>query len=96
MMILVAPDGSIAWKYQKSHPVPVVEAGVEPGPDVVPVYDTMDLIPGRSVRLGGSICFDLDYPDYIRQAGDKKVDIFLQPSWTWKVLDYYFTIDAEL
>jgi apolipoprotein N-acyltransferase len=85
MMVLVSPGGGLAWRYQKSHPVPIVEAGVEPGPSVVPVYDTMELIEGRSIRLGGSICFDLDYPDYIRQAGAQGVDIFLQPSWTWKV-----------
>lgn len=57
MMVLIAPGGQEAWRYQKSHPVPVVEFYVEPGPDVVPIFDTDKLIAGRTVRLGGSICF---------------------------------------
>jgi apolipoprotein N-acyltransferase len=86
MMVLIAPEGDIAWKYQKSHPVPIVESSVEAGIPNLPTFDTDKLISGRTLRLGGSICFDLDFPHYIHQAGQKKVDVFLQPSWTWKVV----------
>lgn len=86
MFVLVDPAGRIAWNYQKSHPVPIVEYGVERGPPIMPYYDTDMLIPGTTVRLGGAICFDMDYPTFIKQAGERKVDLFLQPSWDWKAL----------
>jgi len=87
MFVLIEPTGKVAWRYQKSHPVPIVEAGVERGPPIVPYYDTSLLrADGESLRLGGGICFDLDYPTFIRQAGGHKVDLFLQPSWDWKAI----------
>lgn len=75
---LITPEGDVAWNYLKAHPVPGVEDGVQAGPDVLPVYRSSSL-----GVLGGGICFDLDFPSYISQAGAAKVDVFLQPSWTW-------------
>ena len=75
---LIAPDGTIAWIYEKAFPVPIVEANTKPGPRVLPLYESK-----QYGRISGAICFDLDFPDYIRGAGINKVSIFLQPSWTW-------------
>ena len=75
---LITPNGTVAWIYQKAFPVPVVEAGVTPGPQVLPMYQSE-----AYGLISGAICFDLDFPDYIRNAGLQKVSIFLQPSWTW-------------
>jgi apolipoprotein N-acyltransferase len=77
---LITPDGIVAWNYKKAHPVPGVEDEVDPGPLEVPTHDS------KYGKLSGSICFDLDYPNTIKQAGEKKVDIFLQPSWTWNAI----------
>lgn len=86
---LITPLGDIAWNYHKAHPVPLIESNVIPGPPVVPTFDS------PYGRLAGGICFDLDYPQYIAQAGRKKVDIFLQPSWTWNALSSrHFNGDA--
>ncbi|KAG2501955.1 hypothetical protein HYH03_000453 [Edaphochlamys debaryana] len=76
-VLLGGPNGSLVWDYRKAYPVPVVEAQVVPGPPVLPTADS------PYGRLGGAICFDLDRPSYIRQAGAARVDLLLQPSWTW-------------
>jgi apolipoprotein N-acyltransferase len=77
---LITPQGDVAWNYRKAHPVPGVEDEVVPGPNHLPTHDS------PYGKLGGAICFDLDFPNFIRQAGSKRVDIFLQPSWTWNAL----------
>ena len=78
--VLVTPTGNIAWNYTKAHPVPIVEWNVQAGPNNLPTYDS------EYGRLGGAICFDLNYPNFILQAGLKHVDILLQPGWDWGAL----------
>ncbi|KAF9197675.1 hypothetical protein BGZ49_001778 [Haplosporangium sp. Z 27] len=78
MFTLFDPNGQVAFEYQKAHPVAMVETTVIAGPDRLPVADS-----AKFGRLGGAICFDLDFPNFIAQAGKQKVDILLQPSWTW-------------
>jgi len=58
---LIAPDSSIAWIYEKAFPVPVVEANVQPGSRVLPVYNS-----SKYGILSGAICFDIEFPDYIK------------------------------
>ncbi|KAG0295371.1 hypothetical protein BGZ97_004837 [Linnemannia gamsii] len=77
MFTLFGPNGQVAFEYQKVHPVILVEPDTIPGPNHLPVADS------EYGRLGGAICFDVDFPNFIAQAGDQKVDILLQPSWTW-------------
>ena len=74
---LLSPHGKLLWKYQKAFPVPIIEADVVPGPPVLATHHS------PWGKLGGAICFDLDHPFYLRQAGVEDVDILLQPSWTW-------------
>ncbi|KAF9974862.1 hypothetical protein BGZ73_001637 [Actinomortierella ambigua] len=78
MFVVLNPQGQVLLNYQKAHPVAMVELNVEAGPNELPTADTPDL-----GRIGGAICFDLDFPNFIAQAGRKKVDLLLQPSWTW-------------
>ncbi|GFR43434.1 hypothetical protein Agub_g4515 [Astrephomene gubernaculifera] len=75
--VLLGPDGVVVWDYLKAFPVPLVEAGVVAGPAHLPVADS------PYGRLGGAICFDMDQPQYVRQAGAAAVQLMLQPSWTW-------------
>ena len=79
--VLIGADGAIAWDYLKANPVPLVEADIAAGPRVLPTHDSI-----YGLRLGGAICFDFDYTDFIRQAGEKSVDVMLQPSWTWAAI----------
>jgi len=84
--VLITSDGDVAWNYHKAMPVPFIEADVIAGPENLPIYDPVDG-PLSGIRLGGSICFDMDYPSYIQQGSFKHVDLMLQPSWTWNALD---------
>ncbi|KAG0337492.1 hypothetical protein BG004_007622 [Podila humilis] len=77
MYTLFDENGHILFDYQKANPVAMVETTVEAGPKELPVADS------KYGRVGGAICFDLDFPNFMAQAGRKKVDILLQPSWTW-------------
>ncbi|KAK3817218.1 MAG: carbon-nitrogen hydrolase [Benniella sp.] len=77
MFTLFDPKGQVSFAYQKANPVAMVETTVIAGPQKLPVVDT------EFGRLGGAICFDMDFQNFIAQAGEKKVDILLQPSWTW-------------
>lgn len=77
MFTLFDPKGQIAFEYQKAHPVIMVETDTIVGPNHLPVADS------EYGRLGGAICFDMDFQNFIAQAGDQNVDILLQPSWTW-------------
>ncbi|XP_024545418.1 uncharacterized protein LOC112351564 [Selaginella moellendorffii] len=74
---LVLPDGSIGFSYRKSHLVPFVEWYGTPGDPILPVIET------ELGRIGGAICYDFEFPDLMRQAGKKRIDIMLQPAETW-------------
>ncbi|XP_024539505.1 uncharacterized protein LOC112349392 [Selaginella moellendorffii] len=74
---LVLPDGSIGFSYRKAHLVPFAESYVTPGDPILPAIDT------ELGRIGGAICFDFEFPDLMRQAGEKRIDIMLQPAETW-------------
>lgn len=77
------------WQYKKAHPVPLVESDVEAGLAELPYAHT------NYGYLSGAICFDLDFPQYIADAGRNEVDIFLQPSWTWNAINFrHFEGDA--
>ena len=58
--------------YHKAHPVPGIEADVKAGPYKLQWVDT------PYGRIGAAICFDFNYPTFIRQAGKDGVDIMLQ------------------
>ena len=77
---LISPQGQVVWNYRKAHPVPGVEDDVDAGPEDLPTHES------PYGKLAGAICFDLDFPNFIRQAGQKRVDILLQPSWTWNAI----------
>ncbi|EFJ53082.1 hypothetical protein VOLCADRAFT_127377 [Volvox carteri f. nagariensis] len=87
--VLLGPNGTTLWSYRKAFPVPILEARVVPGPRHLPTaaspYGT----------LGGAICFDMDRPQFVRQAGVAGVDLLLQPSWTWGAVGpRHFASDA--
>jgi apolipoprotein N-acyltransferase len=84
-------NGDPVWNYKKAHPVPLVESEIKPGAWELPTYTSSSSLG----KLSGSICFDMDFPPLIQQAGFQKVDIMLQPSWTWNAISYrHFDGDA--
>ncbi|GIL77600.1 hypothetical protein Vretimale_6812 [Volvox reticuliferus] len=87
--VLLGPNGSTIWNYRKAFPVPIVEAQVVAGPRHLPTA------PSPYGTLGGAICFDMDRPQYVRQAAVAGVDLMLQPSWTWGAVGpRHFASDA--
>ncbi len=80
--VLIDPTGKVVWTYEKSHPVPFEEQGViVPGDGKVPEVDT------PYGRLANVICFDLDFPNMIRQAGQGGAALLLAPSNDWQEID---------
>lgn len=73
------PTGRLAFRYHKARPVP---GDPETGADhELPVLAT------SFGRVGGAICFDMDFPDLIRQHGLAAVDLVVVPSSDWKDID---------
>jgi apolipoprotein N-acyltransferase len=79
--VLIDPVGHIAWTYAKTHPAPGEQGLFRPGPGTVPTLAT------PYGRLANVICFDLDYPALVRQAGHAGTDIMLGPSDDWPAID---------
>lgn len=73
--VLLGPDGTVLWDYQKSKPTP--GDGQVAGPGVIPTVDT------PHGRLATIICQDDFFPGLVRQAGRAGVDILLVPSSDW-------------
>jgi apolipoprotein N-acyltransferase len=71
-LVLVTPEGEIAYQYTKANLLIGWEAEYAiRGPREIQTVDT------PYGRLAGAICLDMDYPDFMRQAGQKDVDIVL-------------------
>lgn len=72
-LVVIDPKGRVHGHYLKSHPTPV-EASV-PGSGRVGMIDT------PYGRIAWAICYDFDFPALIRQAGRRRADILIDPSW---------------
>ncbi|MBU3065150.1 hypothetical protein KO481_26925 [Nocardia sp. NEAU-G5] len=69
---LIAPDGTVMWTYQKSHPIPGLET-YTPGNGKVPVVNT------PYGRIANVICYDADFPAMMHTDAD----IMLVPGGDW-------------
>lgn len=79
--LLIDPEGTVGIEYRKAIPVPGFEARASrPGPRVLPVHDS------PHGRVAVAICFDLDFPAYIRQAGQARADLLLVPASDWETI----------
>ncbi len=77
-IIAVTSQGEVAFNYLKSKLAPG-EMSVQ-GTGVIPVLDT------EFGRVASTICWDMDLPGFIRQAGRQNVDIMLAPSGDWQAI----------
>ena len=83
-LVLFDPKGEKVIDFWKALPVPGPEAAISAVKDkniqkVVTPYGT----------VGAVICFDMDFPQLLKQASD--VDIMLVPSNDWKAIDPWHT-----
>lgn len=77
-ILFISPDGHVVWEYSKRN--------------LAPGYEKMMTIPGEGIlkssntakgTVTGAICYDMDFPQYIRQAGLMKSDLLIAPSFDW-------------
>jgi apolipoprotein N-acyltransferase len=78
-MVAIGPDGNILFTYMKTHIAPTDP--YRKGDGIIKSIDT------KYGRLSCAICFDMDFPATIRQAGKQYVDIFIVPAYDWKGID---------
>jgi len=79
MFALLAPrSGRMLVRYTKAHPVPLADVDVEAGPTVLSYAQETPW--GRSTV---AICFDMDFPDFVRHAGSMHTALVVQPAQTW-------------
>jgi len=87
--VTINPDGEVENIYLKSNPVPFAEQDY--GSDgVIPVIET------PFGKLSPVICYDADFPYFMRQAGKKGTDILVVPSGDWKAIAPYHSYMASL
>jgi apolipoprotein N-acyltransferase len=81
-LFLIEPDGNVAWQYLKARPTP--------GPETAASVQTdgklkwIDSLHGRMV---GAICYDMDFPSLMAQAGADRADIVISPAGDWQAID---------
>jgi apolipoprotein N-acyltransferase len=79
--VLVDPAGQIVYSYTKITAVPGWEASmIIRGQGPIPVADT------SYGRIVSPICYDLDFPQVIRQVGHSQADIMLVPAADWQAI----------
>jgi apolipoprotein N-acyltransferase len=80
-LVLIDPSGEILMSYLKTHPVPGWEASImRPGDGRVPVVATGD------ARIAAAVCYDADFPEFIRQVGQAHADLLIVPANEWKAI----------
>lgn len=80
-VIAITPSGEIAWQNQKARPIVGAEAHLLP-----PGHDNLATLDTPFGRIGLVICHDLDFADYVAQAGRANVDLLLAPSADWPAI----------
>ncbi|KAJ3333769.1 hypothetical protein HDU76_003938 [Blyttiomyces sp. JEL0837] len=98
IMSLFDSTGTLILRYEKSHPVPMLESTLQPGPKILQTVDVPSLSnldptfdPSRSqygyptlTRIGVGICFDLStFPQFVESAGRSNVDLLIHPASMW-------------
>jgi apolipoprotein N-acyltransferase len=85
-LVLIEPNGQVAWEYNKVRPVPGTDAELQiRGDGKLRVLDT------QYGRLSSIICYDGDFPQLLAQAGALGTDMMLDPSKDWRAIDPWHT-----
>jgi apolipoprotein N-acyltransferase len=85
----ISPGGVIVVDYLKSNLVPGVEAYTRMGDGVVAIGNI------DGIRTGHVICYDMDFPTYLQQAGTRQVDILFAPSHDWREIRHFHATSAR-
>jgi apolipoprotein N-acyltransferase len=87
--VMITPEGRVAHRYLKHHPVPGEPA--VPGEGPMPVLDDETL-----GRMSGAICYDYDFPRLALEHAALSVDLVALPSSDWRGIDPLHTEMASL
>jgi apolipoprotein N-acyltransferase len=82
-IIWITPQGKIGFEYLKSFPTPgeiVLKGDLQP-----------KVIFAQSFNLSSVICFDMNFPGFIREFGRRNVDILCVPGHDWREITPYHT-----
>jgi apolipoprotein N-acyltransferase len=81
-IIWISPKGEILFEYHKAKPTP---GEGDYGDGILKYFDS------PYGRISSAICFDMDFPSFIRQVNDMNIDIMLVPGNDWKEISPYHT-----
>jgi apolipoprotein N-acyltransferase len=81
-LVLIQPNGEIAWQYLKARLTPGPEAAAAEKSD-----GRLLTLQTPYGRMAGAICYDMDFPSFIAQAGPQRTDIMLVPASDWRGID---------
>lgn len=87
-IVMIDPKGDVRFEYMKAKPIP--GDNTMGGDGMIPFLDT------PFGRIGAAICFDMDFPGLIRQAGKKNIDVMLVPANDWKEINPIHTYMASI
>ncbi|GGL51399.1 nitrilase-related carbon-nitrogen hydrolase [Halocalculus aciditolerans] len=74
---VVAVPGEGVATYDKAHPIPSERtAGVAASEHVAPVVEH------GGVKVGVAVCYDVEFPEFVREAVDRGAEVLAVPSWT--------------
>lgn len=79
-IVMITPDGEIAYDYEKTKSWYKTDSE-----GILPVLDT------PYGRISMAICFDMDFPHFIRQVASHDVDIMLVPAFDWEPIKTFHT-----
>lgn len=89
-ILIINEKGELADRYNKHNVVPFVETssytGASPKPSII---DT------PLGRMASVICFDLDYPSFMREVGKQRADFIMAPSYDWEPLTSFHTASLK-
>ncbi len=87
-VLMLDTEGEITFQYLKSKPVP--------GNNITGGKNRIGFVETPFGRVGSVICFDMDFPGLIRQAGKNDIDVMLVPAGDWKEINPIHTYMASM
>jgi apolipoprotein N-acyltransferase len=82
-VIIISPEGSVLSSYYKSNPVP--------GETCIKGNGVLPVINSPYGRLSTVICYDADFPDLVKQAGQNKINLLIIPANDWQEISPFHT-----
>jgi apolipoprotein N-acyltransferase len=88
-VVLYDTSGTLRWRYRKARPVPGWERACS-----LPSVDRLPVSASDWGPISGAICFDLDFPALIRQAGRASCVLLLVPASDWREIGTLHQVQA--